>query len=153
MNFCYRRNFANTQRVSATGKRKISNFVTGNSSVTGYFERHMLLPQKKLKRQFAYRNAYLFICKYIFHLLMRFSQKETRRLPPSPHKISPRRLVILLLLFLYPLFSFLADVKFFFFILTKIIKIQSYYVNEKNPKSHYLTAHRRCKNIELKSQQ
>ena len=73
-------------RVSAMGKMKISNFVTGNSSVTGYFERHMLLPQKKLKRQFAYRNAYLFICKYIFHLLMRFSQKETRRLPPAQNK-------------------------------------------------------------------
>ena len=86
MNFCYRRNFANTPRVSAMGKMKISIFVTGNSSVTGYFERHMLLPQKKLKRQFAYSNAYLFFCKYIFHLLMRFSQKETRRLPPAQNK-------------------------------------------------------------------
>ena len=49
MNFCYRRSFANTQRVSAMGKMKISIFVTGNSSATAYFERHRQAAKKLTK--------------------------------------------------------------------------------------------------------
>ena len=47
VNFCYRLNIAYMPRVSTTGKIIISILTQVTQKCNGYFERHMLLPQKK----------------------------------------------------------------------------------------------------------